>query len=156
MTTRVIEGRRVGALGRIRAACSAVIFDPSRERIFLTRRADNGLWCLPGGKINPGEDVSEACAREVWEETGLRASIKRLIGVYSSPDWLVEYPDGNRVQTVALCFEVTVDSGQAAPTAEVSEFGFFSASEIERLDLMLNHLQRLQDAFAQQECAFIR
>lgn len=156
MTTRVIEGRRVGKLGRIRTGCSAVIFDPSRTRILLTRRTDNGLWCLPGGKVNPGEDVSEACAREVAEETGLSARITRLIGVYSSPDWLVEYPDGNRVQTVALCFEVVVEGGEPTITAEVSEFGYFCASEIEHLDLMLNHLQRLQDAFADQACAFIR
>lgn len=156
MPTRVIEGERVGKQGRIRAACSAAIFDASHERILLTRRTDNGLWCLPGGKIDPGENVSEACTREVLEETGLQARIVRLIGVYSSPDWLVEYPDGNRVQTVALTFEVAAEAGALQVNHEVSEFGYFRADEIHGLELMINHYQRILDAFARQECAFIR
>ncbi len=36
----------------------------------LTRRADNGQWCLPGGHVDPGETVAESCRREVEEETG--------------------------------------------------------------------------------------
>lgn len=156
MPTRVIEGKRIGKQGRIRTGCSAAIFNPSRQKILLTRRTDNGLWCLPGGKIEPGENVEEACIREVLEETGLCVRISRLIGVYSSPDWLVEYPDGNRVQIVALSFEAVPDGGSLMVSNEVNEFGYFSLPEIENLDLMRNHHQRVLDAFAQQGQAFIR
>jgi 8-oxo-dGTP pyrophosphatase MutT (NUDIX family) len=156
MPTRIVEGKRAGQQGCIRTACFVAIFDASRTRVLLTRRADNGLWSLPGGKIDPGESVSEACAREVLEETGLRISIVRLTGVYSSPDWLIEYPDGHRAQTVALCFEGVVESGAPALTQEVSEFGYFCADEILGLDLAFDHGQRIQDAFAQQPRAFIR
>ncbi len=156
MPTRVIEGNRVGKMGRIRTGCSAAIFDTDHQKILLTRRTDNGLWCLPGGKIDPGENVAEACAREVFEETGLKTHVTRLIGVYSSPDWLIEYPDGNRVQIVAISFEVVPEVGELTVTNEVSEFGYFSQDEIVGLELMINHRQRIFDAFEQQTEAFIR
>lgn len=156
MPTRVIQGERVGKQGRLRVGCSATIFDASRTKILLTRRTDNGLWCLPGGGVDPGESVSETVVREVQEETGLNGKVIRMIGVYSSPDWLVEYPDGNRVQIIAMNFEVEPVNGDLSINREVSEFGYFGLDEIEQLDLMLNHHQRILDAFAQQKEAFIR
>lgn len=75
---------------------AVVIFDEAWEKILLTRRDDNGQWCLPGGQMEPGESAAECCEREVLEETGLRVHVRRLIGVFSSPDRLYTYPDGNR------------------------------------------------------------
>lgn len=156
MPTRILRGERIGKQGSIRTGCSAAIFDLTRQKILLTRRTDNGLWCLPGGGVDAGENVAETCIREVREETGLDAHVVRLIGVYSSPDWLVEYPDGNRVQIVALSFEATPYGGTLRVNSEVSEFGYFGLAEIETLDLMQNHHQRIVDAFAGQTEAFIR
>ena len=48
--------------------------------ILLVRRARPplaGLWSLPGGKIESGENATEAACREVLEETGI---IARIIG----------------------------------------------------------------------------
>jgi ADP-ribose pyrophosphatase YjhB (NUDIX family) len=156
MPTQVIHGHRIGKQGRLRVGCSAVIFEPGRGKILLTRRTDNSLWCLPGGGMNPGENAAETCVREVFEETGLIVQVIHLIGVYSSPDWLIEYPDGNRVQIVAMSFEVEVIGGKMNSTSEVSEFGYFSFAQIESLDLMQNHHQRIADAFASQKEAFVR
>ncbi len=64
-------GKRVARQGRIAVGCSAAIFDSTRERILLVRSSDNGLWTVPGGHMEPGESLTEACAREVSEETGL-------------------------------------------------------------------------------------
>lgn len=156
MPTRLIPGTRIGKQGRIRFGCSAVLFDEAHEKVFLTRRTDNGLWCLPGGAMDPGENIEEACVREVFEETGLRVQVVRLIGIYSSPDWLVEYPDGKRVQIVAVSFETRLEGGELTINREVSEFGYFSLAEIETLDMMVHHKQRIADAFDGRPEAFIR
>lgn len=156
MPTQIIPGSRSGKGGRIRVGCSAVIFDEAREKVLLTRRSDNGLWCLPGGAMDLGESAAETCVREVLEETGLSVRVKRLIGIYSSPEWMVEYPDGNRVQLVAMSFETEPDGGVLTENSEVKEFGYFSLQEIEPLTLMLHHRQRIHDAFANQPQAFIR
>lgn len=156
MPTEILQGDRIGRQGHLRVGCSGALLDEKREKILLTRRTDNGLWCLPGGGIDPGESAAEACVRELYEETGLRVAVTRLVGVYSSPDWLVRYPDGNQVQVIALSFEVTALGGQPHPTSEVSEWGYFSLAELPRLELMQNHTQRILDVFAAQAEAFIR
>lgn len=39
--------------------------------VFLVQRNDNGLWALPGGFIDPGENAATAAAREAFEEGGI-------------------------------------------------------------------------------------
>lgn len=62
----------------IRVMSAAIIARRAdRQRnILLCRRAPGthcaGLWCTPGGKVEPGECDAEALAREVREETGVR------------------------------------------------------------------------------------
>ena len=153
---KLIHGDRIGETGRLLVGCSAVIFDSTGQKVLLTRRADNGRWCLPGGRMEPGESAAEACAREVWEETGLRVKIERLIGIYTSPHRIVTYPDGNRWQIVALNFEVQVVEGELQLSNETTDFGYFSLNTMEQLDLMEHHQERIEDAFAAQNEAFIR
>ena len=154
--TKVIPGERIGKDGRIRLGCSATIFDGSREKVLLTKRADNGLWCLPGGGVDPGESVEETIIREVQEETGLTVRVLRLIGVYSDPNWLVVYNERDSVQIVALNFEVVITAGQPGLSDETSDWGYYSLEEISQLDMLLNHYTRIQDAFTAQREAFVR
>ena len=153
---KLLSGERIGKLGAIRFGCSAVIWDPSRIRILLTRRTDNGQWCLPAGGMDPGESVTETCEREVWEETGLRVRVLRLIGVYSDPNRLIEYADGNRCHIVSLNFEVEVTGGELQLSDETTAFGFYSPDEMKRLDIMAHHWERILDALAGQPQPFIR
>ena len=153
---KIITGPRVGRNGTIRVGCSAVIFDKDREKILLTRREDNNQWCLPSGGMEPGESASEACIREVDEETGLRVAIKRLIGVYTTPHELVVYQDGNKIQLVALCFETEIVGGELQLSCETTEYGYFSYQEIQELDMLLNHVQRIKDAYSGETTTFIR
>ena len=153
---KIITGHRVGRNGTIRVGCSAVIFDKNRDKILLTRREDNNQWCLPGGGMEPGESASEACIREVEEETGLQVEIKRLIGVYTTSHELIVYRDGNKIQLVALCFEAEIVGGELRLSCETTEYGYFSYQEIQELDLLLNHMQRIKDAYSEEMTTFIR
>lgn len=144
--TQVLYGPRLGKEGQVRVGCSAVIFDKTRTKALLTQRTDNGRWCIPGGGLEPGESAAEACEREVWEETGLKVRAKRLIGVYSNPDQLVIYPDGNKAFFVVLNFEVEIIEGELGLSNETTAFGYFSLAEMETMPMHGQHKQRVEDA----------
>lgn len=48
---------------------SGIMFRQGKS-IFLIQRSDDGTWCPPGGKIEPGEMACTAARREVKEEAG--------------------------------------------------------------------------------------
>ena len=154
--TKTLRGERIGKNGKIRLGCSAVIFDEAYEKILLTKRTDNGQWCLPSGGVEPGESVEETIIREVGEETGLTVRVLRLTDVYSDPDWLVVYGDDTAVQIVALNFEAEIMGGEPGLSDETSDWGYFSLEAMNSLEMLLNHHQRVEDALVNQKKAFIR
>ncbi len=56
------------------------------NQILLVKARDKSNWQLPGGRIEPGETPIQAVAREVHEETGLKAQVGRLTGRYRRGD----------------------------------------------------------------------
>ncbi|MCU0513618.1 MAG: NUDIX domain-containing protein [Anaerolineae bacterium] len=152
---QLIFGERIAREARLRPGCSAIIFD-EQGRLLLTRRTDNGRWCLPGGGMDAGESAAEACIREVREETGLEIVIVRLIGVYSSPDMIVAYEDGNRWQIIACSFEGRITGGTLSLSDETTAAGFYTAADMAALDVMEHHRQRIADALSGQVAAFWR
>jgi ADP-ribose pyrophosphatase YjhB (NUDIX family) len=152
----VVHGERLGREGKLMVGCSAVLFDEKREKILLTRRNDNGRWCLPGGQMERGESLAETCIREVEEETGLQVRIARLIGVYSNPHRLLEYADGNRYHLVSCSFEVELLGGTLTTSNETTDFGYFSPAEIATMDVMEHHVERIEDSFSKQVVVFVR
>lgn len=153
--TKILYGERLSKQGILRLGCSAAIFD-EQGRILLTRRADNGQWCLPGGRIEAGESVAEACEREIFEETGLVVRVKRLVGVYSSPDQLVVYPDGNKAHIVALHFEAQVTGGELGLSNETTEAAYFTPEEIRDKELFGRHEERVSDTLENYSKALIK
>jgi len=144
--SQVLYGPRLGKEGQLRVGCSAVIFNETREKVLLTQRADNGHWCLPGGHMESGESASEACEREVFEETGLKVRATRLSGVYSNPDQLVIYKDGNKAFFVVLNFEVQVLEGEVGLSDETTDVGWFTLKDMESMPIHANHKIRVEDA----------
>ena len=139
----------------IRPGVSAIIITP--EGLLLQRRADNQLWGLPGGGVEPGESLSAAVVREVHEETGLEVAPGRLVGVYSSPEHhqIVTYPDGNVIHYVSSCFECRVVGGRLTCGVESIELAWFDPERLPQ-DLMPMHRLRVFDALARQPGAFVR
>jgi len=94
----------------IMVGTSAVIRN-ERGEILLQHRSDNGLWGIPGGALDPGEDPAAGIIREVREETGLDVVPERLIGVYGGPDHISRYPNGDIVAFTSICFACRVTGG---------------------------------------------
>lgn len=64
-------------------AVAAVILDAD-GRVLLIRRGrppGEGLWTFPGGRVEAGERLAAAVAREVAEETGLEVACGPLVEV---------------------------------------------------------------------------
>lgn len=150
----VIKGERAGKDGRLALGCSAAVFD-TEQRILLIRRAGNGKWAVPGGYMEPGESLSEACAREVAEETGLQVKVRRLISAYTNPHLLFDYADGNRLQLVVLFFEAESIGGNLATSSESAELGYFTQIDTEQLEMGPLDRLRVKDAFLAEEATII-
>lgn len=122
-------------------ATNVVILD-SKEKVLLTRRADNHLWCLPGGMLEIGETI-EACARrEVYEEIGCRVKIGNLIGIYSAPNIKLTPPA--RFHLIVVCVFAEIVKGIPDVSDEVLESKYFDGCDLP--SMVPNQSERIQHA----------
>jgi len=111
--------------------CAVTALVPDRHgRILLIRRTDNDYWSIPGGGIEPGESVSQATAREVKEETGIDCEVTGLSGIYSDPNHVAAYDDGEVRQEFSICFIAQVLGGVVSTSEESSEVKFVIPDEL--------------------------
>ncbi len=80
----------------------------------------NGCWSFPSGFVDAGEVPEDAAIREVEEETGIKVTLDRLLGVYSQP--------GERVIFIAYAARVT--RGRIQVGAECQDVRFFSPDRL--------------------------
>jgi 8-oxo-dGTP diphosphatase len=75
--------------------CVGALTYDDAGRLLLVRRANDpgrGLWSLPGGRVEPGEDDATAVVREMAEETGLVVTPGALVGrVVRGPYDIADY-----------------------------------------------------------------
>lgn len=90
--------------------------------ILLVRQAyGEGLWTLPGGRLEAGEDPAAGAMRETWEEARVATRISGFLGTYVMPF------RGNLV--LAFLAEVT-DIAPWQPDGEIVDMGWFPATDL--------------------------
>jgi 8-oxo-dGTP pyrophosphatase MutT (NUDIX family) len=91
-------------------------------RILLTKRADDGTWCLPAGAAEPGGSFARTAIEELEEETGVRVAERDLLpfGCLSEAEaHTIRYPNGDVTHCFALCF--LAEKWQGEPRADHEE-----------------------------------
>jgi 8-oxo-dGTP diphosphatase len=122
-------------------ATDCIIHDAAR-RVLLIRRKNEpfkGSFALPGGFVDIGETVEDACRREVREETGIEVGDLHLVGVYSDPK---RDPRGHTVSVVFLTRLTGNEVPRAGDDAEAAEW----VEDWRRHRLAFDHAQILADA----------
>ena len=119
----------------------AAVFDQD-GRLLLMRRADTGLWAMPGGWADVGDTPAGAAVREVREETGVEARPVRVVGVYDSRS----VGSRNPHHFFRIVFACAAVGGAPAPTAEALEVAFFAPDELPTVTR--SHRRPLADALA--------
>jgi 8-oxo-dGTP pyrophosphatase MutT (NUDIX family) len=114
------------------APTAGVAARDQRGRLLLVERVDDGSWCLPGGRLEPGETWRQCAEREFLEETGLVVAIGALLGVYSDPNSQVHrYGDGTEVQFVGVVFSGRVDGHSTRrPDDEINAVRYFEPADL--------------------------
>lgn len=121
-------------------AVIGILFRNNYKEVLALRRRDVDVWVFPGGGIDKEETPEAAVIREVFEETGLRVSIKRKIG---------EYTPINRLSRQTAVFECTIIDGKPSTGPETRAIDFFPVDHLPYLFFPL-HQDWLDDALLQE------
>ena len=131
MSNYILDLRKtVGHRPLLQVGASVIVENEAGE-VLLQLRTDNQLWGYAGGSVELDEVVEEAAARELYEETGLRAKTLELFGVFSGPDMHYTYPNGDEVSNIDIVFLCREWEGELTPQEEeVKVLRFFAAEDI--------------------------
>ena len=92
---------------------------PTDSGIVLVKRKFEpyvGDWCLPGGFMEAREEPEESAQREVFEETGLKVEIDRLLGAFSP---------GKGINVLILIYLAKMATGSMVAGDDASEVATF-------------------------------
>jgi len=119
----------VSATGVLEVALVERANDPYKRR-----------WALPGGFVELDEDLADACARELEEETGLRPAAMAQIGAWGQPG---RDPRG---RNVSVAYLVVVGRGESGPVAgdDAARAAWFPVGDLP--DLAFDHAEILSAA----------
>ncbi len=107
---------------------STIVVNDDREVLLVKRKKDpyKGMWCLPIGFAESGEEVHEAALRELQEEAGITGKILRLIDV----DTVENYFYGS---LAIVTYEVERTGGEVCPGDDAVEARYFPIEKIPKL-----------------------
>ncbi|MBY8984081.1 MAG: NUDIX hydrolase [Candidatus Lokiarchaeota archaeon] len=116
----------------------AVILMNDGKDLVLIRRKNppfQNYYALPGGFVDVGETVENACIREAKEETNINIKLIKLIGVFSEPK---RDPRGHNVTIAFLC-DPKSKKEKLKALDDAAAIELIPLSKISSLDLAFDH-----------------
>jgi ADP-ribose pyrophosphatase YjhB (NUDIX family) len=128
-------------------AAGGYVEDKNGNMLLVKTR--NRGWDTPGGQIEAGESLEEGVLREIAEESGIRASVRCLAGIYSNVGQHLYYDGVTHVPTKVM-FDFICDyvSGEPAVSEETSEVIWVPKGEVMRYITMPALQYRFQKVLA--------
>ncbi len=124
---------------------SALLVD-EKGRLLLARRAHEpaqGLWDVPGGFLDEGEEPLAGLRRELREETGLEIEPLEFFRL-----WMDRYGEGDGAQaTLNLSWTARVVGGEPHASDDVAELRWFAPDELPPPDEFAFHVGEVISAF---------
>jgi len=105
---------------------AAAVLIEQDGRVLLVRRVNEpfrGMWTLPAGFVNGGEDPAEAAARECLEETGLSVNVTRVLDVISGREH-------ERGADFIIVYFAEILSGELIPADDADAVEWFARNEL--------------------------
>lgn len=90
-------------------------------RVLLTKRADDGTWCLPAGATEVGASFAKTAIDELAEETGVDVAEEDLVlfaSLSEAERHTIHYPSGDITHCFALLFLARSWRGDPRPDEE--------------------------------------
>lgn len=112
-----------------------VVVRDGEGRLLLIHRTDNDLWALPGGGHDIGERIGDTAVREVEEETGVTVEVEGIVGLYTDPEHVLAYDDGEVRQQFSICFRAKPVSGSPRTSSESKEVRWVDPADLDDLDI---------------------
>lgn len=128
-------------------AASAFVVDDA-GRLLMIRRTDSGKYALPGGRHELGETMTQTIIRETEEETGVTIEVTGLIGIYSNPDHVIEFSDGEVRQEFSICFRGRAVAGEPRPSDETTEAVWVERDRVGGLDVHPSIRLRIEHGYS--------
>jgi mutator protein MutT len=125
------------------------LIENSEGRILLLRRAETahgqGKWCLPGGKIDYGQTVEAALAKEILEETSLQLLATDFFFFQNS---LPLHPGG--MHCINFYFHCRV-SGDLKLNAESSAYAWIGPAEVGNYNIVFRNEEAIRRHYKRQK-----
>ncbi|KOV27082.1 NUDIX hydrolase [Streptomyces sp. XY413] len=113
---------------------TAVVRD-EEGNLLLIHKTDNNLWALPGGGHDAGESIAQTVVREVEEETGIAVVVEDIVGLYTDPQHVMAYEDGEVRQQFSICFHARPIGGSLRTSYESKEVRWVAPADLGKLDI---------------------
>lgn len=97
------------------------------DQLLLLQKPRRGWWVAPGGKMEPGESVKDACVREFREETGIYIKNPKIKGIFT---FIMK--ENDQVQSEWMMFTFLADDFDGQSVGE-SEEGILEWQSIDNL-----------------------